>query len=52
MTLGKIYQQGSGNVRTTIAKDVTFAYPDYMQGFEVYTDSSELQLGAVIAQAK
>jgi hypothetical protein len=27
------------------------AYPDYIQGFEVYTDSSKLQLGAVITQA-
>jgi hypothetical protein len=27
------------------------AYPDYTQGFEVYTDSSKLQLGAVITQA-
>ena len=26
------------------------AYPDYSQGFEIYTDSSKLQLGAVITQ--
>ncbi|KAL7486646.1 hypothetical protein ACHAW6_012243, partial [Cyclotella cf. meneghiniana] len=29
-----------------ISKDVILAYPDYSQGFEVYTDSSKFQLGA------
>ena len=46
-----IHQQAFDNVKATIAKDVTLAYPDYTQGFEVYTDSSKLQLGAVITQA-
>ena len=32
------------------AKDITLAYPDYMQGFEVYSDSYKLQLGAIITQ--
>ncbi len=26
------------------------ANPDYSQGFEIYTDSSKLQLGAIITQ--
>jgi len=47
----KIYQQAFDNVKATIAKDVTLAYPDYTKGFEIYTDSSKLQLGAVITQA-
>jgi hypothetical protein len=47
----KIPQQSFDNVKATIAKDVTMAYPDYTQGFEVYTDSSKLQLGAIISQA-
>ncbi|KAL7477519.1 hypothetical protein ACHAW6_003327, partial [Cyclotella cf. meneghiniana] len=34
----------------TITKDVTLAYPDYSQGFEIYTDGSKRQLGAVITQ--
>ena len=42
---------GIDNIKATIAKDGTLAYPDYTQGFEVYTDSSKLQLGAVITQA-
>ena len=44
----KIHQQAFDNVRATIAKDVTLAYLDYIW---VYTDSSKLQLGAVITQA-
>ena len=32
-------------------KNVTVAYPYYMQGFEVYTDCSKLQLEAIITQA-
>jgi hypothetical protein len=38
----KIHQQAFDNVKAAIAKDVTLAYPDYMQGVEVYTDSSKL----------
>jgi hypothetical protein len=47
----KIHQQESDNVKVTIAKDVSLAYPDYTQGFEVYTDSTKLKLGAVRTQA-
>ena len=47
----KIHQHAFDNVNATITKDVTLAYPDYTHGFEVYTDSSKLQLGAVITQA-
>eukprot|EP00804_Cyclotella_cryptica_P028112 CCRYP_010987-RA/>CCRYP_010987-RA protein AED:0.44 eAED:0.44 QI:0/0/0/1/0/0/2/0/282 len=45
-----IHQQAFGTVKATIARDVTLAYPDYSQGFEIYTDSSKFQLGAVITQ--
>ena len=45
----KIHHQAFDNVKATIANEVTLAYPDYMQGFEVYTDSS--QLGVVIMQS-
>ena len=47
----KIHQQALGDVKATNAKDVTLAYPDYTQGFEVYTDCSKLQIGAIITQA-
>jgi hypothetical protein len=49
--LDKIHQQAFDNVKAIITKDVAFAYPDYTQGFEVYTDSTKLQLGAIITQA-
>ena len=38
------------DIKTVIAKNVVLAYPDYLQGFEIYTDSSKFQLGAVITQ--
>jgi hypothetical protein len=47
----KTHQQAFDNVKATIAKDVTLAYPDYTPGFEVYTGSSKLKLGAFITQA-
>eukprot|EP00804_Cyclotella_cryptica_P020531 CCRYP_003381-RA/>CCRYP_003381-RA protein AED:0.33 eAED:0.44 QI:0/0/0/1/0/0/3/0/548 len=45
-----IHQQAFDTLKATIARDVTLAYPDYSQGFEIYTDSSKSQLGAVITQ--
>ena len=33
-----------------MACNVTLAYPDYSQGFEIYTNSSKLQLGTVMTQ--
>ena len=37
-------------IKATIAQDVVLAYPDYSQPFEIYTDASATQLGAVITQ--
>jgi hypothetical protein len=45
-----IHQQAFDNVKATIAKDVVLAYPDFMKPFEIYTDASTVQLGAVITQ--
>ena len=47
---GPVHQQAFDTVKANITRDVTLAYPDYSQGFEIYTDSSKLQLGAVITQ--
>ena len=44
------HQKAFDDVKATIAKDVSLAYPDYSQGFEIYTDGSKRQLGAVITQ--
>ncbi len=38
------------NVKATITKEVVLAYPDLMKPFEMYTDASMMQLGAVITQ--
>jgi hypothetical protein len=45
-----IHQQVFDNVKATIAKEVVLAYPDFTKPFEVYTDASTMQLGAVITQ--
>jgi hypothetical protein len=45
-----IYQQASDNGKATIAKEVVLAYPDFTKPFEIYTDTSTMQLGAVITQ--
>jgi hypothetical protein len=45
-----IHQQAFDHVKATIAKEVVLAYPDFTQPFEIYTDASTMQLGAVITQ--
>ncbi len=45
-----VHQTAFNNINTAFAKDVVLAYPDYSQGFEIYTESSKFQLGAVITQ--
>ena len=46
----ELHQEAFDNVKAAIAKDVVLAYPDYTKVFEVYTDASSTQLGAVITQ--
>jgi hypothetical protein len=46
----EVHQRAFNHVRATIAKDVVLAYPDYSKVFEIYTDASTKQLGAVITQ--
>ncbi len=45
-----VHQRQFDHVKATIAKDVVLAYPDYSKVFEIYTDASSKQLGAVITQ--
>ena len=45
-----VHQTAFDNIKTTIAKDVVLAYHNNSQGFEIYTDRSKFQLGAVITQ--
>jgi hypothetical protein len=46
----EVHQRGFNHVKATIAKDVVLAYPDFSKVFEIYTDASSKQLGAVITQ--
>jgi hypothetical protein len=46
----EINQRAFNHVKATMAKDVVLAYPDYSKVFEIYTDASSKQLGAVITQ--
>ncbi len=46
----KLHQREFDHLKATIAKDVVLAYPDYSKVFEIYTDASSKQLGAVITQ--
>ena len=43
-------QTAFDNVKATITKEVVLAYPDFSKVFEIYTDASTTQLGAVITQ--
>ncbi len=43
-----IHQQAFDNVNATIAKETVIAYQDFLKPFEIYTDISSTQLGAVI----
>ncbi len=45
-----IHQQAFDNVKAAIAKEIVLAYPDFLKPFEIYTDTSATQLGAVITQ--
>ncbi len=38
------------NVKAAIAKKTVLAYPDFLKPFEIYTDASSTQLGAMITQ--
>jgi hypothetical protein len=46
----EIHQRAFDHIKATFAKDVVLAYPDYSKVFEIYTDASSKQLGAVITQ--
>jgi hypothetical protein len=35
-----VHQQAFDDVKAAIAKEVTLAYPDYSEEFEIYTDGS------------
>jgi hypothetical protein len=46
----KIHQDCFDQIKVLLARDVCLAYPDYSERFDIYTDASSRQLGAVITQ--
>ncbi len=44
------HQHAFDDVKAAIAKETVLAYPDFSKPFEIYTDASSMQLGAVITQ--
>jgi hypothetical protein len=46
----EVHQRAFDHVQATITKDVVLAYPDYSKVFEIYTDASSKQSGAVNTQ--
>jgi hypothetical protein len=46
------HQKAFDNVKAAIAKETVVAYPHFLKPFEIYTDASSMQLGAVITQNK
>jgi hypothetical protein len=44
----EVHQRAFNLVKATIAREVVLAYPDYSKVFEIYTNASSKQLGAVI----
>jgi hypothetical protein len=45
-----IHQQAFDDVKAAIANKTVLAYPDFLKPFEIYTNASSTQLGAVITQ--
>jgi hypothetical protein len=45
-----IHQQVFDNVKAAKVKETVLAYPDFSKPFEIYTDASSMQYGAVITQ--
>ena len=46
----EVHQRAFDHVKATILKDVVLACLDYSKVFEIYTDASSKQVGAVITQ--
>lgn len=48
----QVHQEAFDMVKRTLAEEVILAHPKYGEIFEIYTDASTRQLGAVITQNK
>jgi hypothetical protein len=46
----EVHQRAFDHVKATITREVVLAYPDFSKVFEIFTNTSSKQLGAVITQ--
>ena len=46
------HQKAYDGILQVLARDVTLAYPDFDEEFEIFTNASQRQLGAVITQMR
>jgi hypothetical protein len=46
----EVHQRAFDHVKATIEREVVLAYPDFSKVFEIYSNASSKQLGAVITQ--
>ena len=46
----EVHRKAFDDIKEVIARDVVLAYPDFDDTFEICTDASTRQLGAVITQ--
>jgi hypothetical protein len=49
--MGMGHQKAFDDAKAATAKEVESAYPDFSREFEIYTDGSSHQMGAVITQS-
>jgi RNase H-like domain found in reverse transcriptase/Integrase zinc binding domain len=45
-----VHQQAFQEMKKIVSKEVLLSFPDYNKGFQLYTDASDKQLGAVLKQ--
>jgi hypothetical protein len=46
------HQEAFERTKALLSREVMLTFPDFSQPFEIHTDASALQLGAVVAQNK
>ena len=45
-----VHTKAFNDIKKIVSRDVLLAYPDFNETFDIHTDASKLQLGAVISQ--
>merc|ERR1712016_45423 len=45
-----VHTKAFNDIKKIVSRDVLLAYPDFNETFDIHTDASKVQLGAVISQ--